>query len=124
MSLTAFNVTFSIFVRLRAANNTSTKKQKIERQFGLSFWKNFDRIECVRWFAVGSRQRPYFVEHTRSHPNSEVKLRKARSVLGWGTAREVLRVLLAFLNFDLFFFGGIERVTEARQLVFANGHTS
>ena len=42
------------------------------------------------------RQRPYSVEYTRSHPNSEVKRRKARSVLGWGTAREALRVLLAF----------------------------
>ncbi len=42
------------------------------------------------------RQRPYFVEYTRSHPNSEVKRRKARSVLGWGTAREDLRVLPAF----------------------------
>ena len=42
------------------------------------------------------RQRPYCVEYTRSHPNSEVKQRKARSVLGWGTAWEVLRVLLAF----------------------------
>ena len=47
--------------------------------------------------AVSFRQRPYFVEYTRSHPNSEVKRRKARSVLGWGTAREALRVLLAFL---------------------------
>ena len=43
------------------------------------------------------RQRPYCVEYTRSHPNSEVKLRKARSVLGWGTAWEALRVLLAFI---------------------------
>ena len=42
------------------------------------------------------RQRPYSVEYTRSHPNSEVKLQKARSVLGWGTAWEALRVLLAF----------------------------
>ena len=42
------------------------------------------------------RQRPYCVEYTRSHPNSEAKQRKARSVLGWGTAWEVLRVLLAF----------------------------
>ena len=51
------------------------------------------------------RQRPYCVEYTRSHPNSEVKQRKARSVLGWGTAWEVLRVLLAFCggfcNFEL-----------------------
>ena len=52
---------------------------------------------CRRCVAVGFRQRPYFVEYTRSHPNSEVKRRKARSVLGWGTAREALRVLLAFL---------------------------
>ena len=42
------------------------------------------------------RQRPYCVEYTRSHPNSEVKLRKARSVLGWGTAWEALRVPLTF----------------------------
>ena len=33
-------------------------------------------------------QRPYCAEHTRSHQNSEVKQRKARSVLGWGTAWE------------------------------------
>ena len=41
-------------------------------------------------------QRPYYVEHTRSHLNSVVKRHKARSVLGWGTAWEALRVLLAF----------------------------
>ena len=51
--------------------------------------------------AVPFRQRPYCVEHTRSHSNSEVKRLKARSVLGWGTAWEVLRVLLAFCFFDL-----------------------
>ena len=51
--------------------------------------------------AVSIRQRPYFVEYTRSHPNSEVKRRKARSVLGWGTAREALRVLLVFLFFKV-----------------------
>jgi hypothetical protein len=33
----------------------------------------------------------------RSHPNSEVNRCKARIVLGWGTAWEVLRVLLAFI---------------------------
>ena len=42
------------------------------------------------------RQRPYCVECTGSLPNSEVKPRKARIVLGWVTAREVLRVLLTF----------------------------
>ena len=54
------------------------------------------------WSIRGSefRQRPYFVEYTRSHPNSEVKRRKARSVLGWGTAREALRVLLAFCDYS------------------------
>ena len=57
---------------------------------------------------VTCRQRPYFVEYTRSHPNSEVKRRKARSVLGWGTAREALRVLLAFfLCFSKVFIGFI-----------------
>ena len=45
-------------------------------------------------------QRPYCVECTGSHLNSEVKPRKARIVLGWVTAREVLRVLLTFLHFD------------------------
>ena len=45
---------------------------------------------------LGLCRRPYCAESTRSHPNSEVKLRKARSVLGWGTAWEALRVLLAF----------------------------
>ena len=43
-------------------------------------------------------QRPYCVEQTGSHPNSEVKRHKARIVLGWVTAREVLWVLLAFSN--------------------------
>ena len=43
------------------------------------------------------RQRPYSVECSRSHPNSAVNRHKARSVLGWGTAWEALRVPLAFL---------------------------
>ena len=97
------------------------------------------------------RQRPYFVEHTRSHPNSEVKRRKARSVLGWGTAREALRVLLAFLKFYFLLANKyvtriellkvqtcngytiilvypcgkmLSVVDEVRPLAFANGHTS
>ena len=44
-------------------------------------------------------QRPYCVECTGSLPHSEVKPRKARIVLGWVTAREVLRVLLTFFAF-------------------------
>ena len=44
------------------------------------------------------RQRPYRVEYTGSLPNSAVKRRRARLVLGWGTAWESLGVLLAFLS--------------------------
>ena len=43
------------------------------------------------------RWRPYRVECTGSLLTSEVKQRRARSVLGWGTAWEDLRVLSAFL---------------------------
>ena len=42
------------------------------------------------------RWRPYRVECTGSLPNSEVKRRRARLVLGWGTAREDLGMLSAF----------------------------
>ena len=42
-----------------------------------------------------NRWRPYRVECTGSLPTSEVKRRRAQSVLGWGTAREDLRVLPA-----------------------------
>ena len=45
------------------------------------------------------RWRPYRVECTGSLPTSEVKRRKARLVLGWGTAWEDLRVLSAFAEF-------------------------
>ena len=42
------------------------------------------------------RRRPYRVEYTGSLPTSEVQRRRARLVLGWGTAREDPRVLSAF----------------------------
>ena len=42
------------------------------------------------------RRRPYRVECTGSLSTSEVKQYRARSVLGWGTAWEDLRVLSAF----------------------------
>ena len=68
--------------------------------FLLNFEQAHPRFSSItapcRWCSVPFCQRPYCDEHTRSHPNSEVKHRKARSVLGWGTAWEVLRVLLAF----------------------------
>ena len=51
-------------------------------------------------------QRPYRVECTGSLPNSEVKRRRARIVPGWGTAWEVLRVLLAFC-FGFYSFLGL-----------------
>ena len=44
----------------------------------------------------GHRRRPYRVEYTGSLSTSEVKRRRARLVLGWGTAWELLRVLSAF----------------------------
>ena len=47
------------------------------------------RIKIHRW-------RPYRVEYTGSLLTSEVKPHRARLVLGWGTAREHLRVLPAF----------------------------
>ena len=50
---------------------------------------DFYTHSCLRW-------RPYRVECTGSLPTSEVKRRRARLVLGWGTAREDLRVLPAF----------------------------
>jgi hypothetical protein len=44
----------------------------------------------------GHRRRPYRVEHTGSLSTSEVKRRRARLVLGWRTAWELVRVLSAF----------------------------
>ena len=49
-------------------------------------------------FKVYSIVEPYRVECTGSLPTSEVKRRRARLVLGWGTAREDLRVLSAFCH--------------------------
>ena len=55
-------------------------------------------FKCLLWARhnITFRQRPYRVEYTGSLPNSEVKRHRARLVLGWGTAWEDLRVLLAF----------------------------
>ena len=54
----------------------------------------FHMLVSLRW--LNGCQRPYRNEYTGSLPNSEVNRCRARSVLGWGTAWEVLRVLLAF----------------------------
>ena len=53
-------------------------------------------IDNLHYTAPYFRWRPYRVECTGSLPTSEVKRRRARLVLGWGTAREDLRVLPAF----------------------------
>ena len=47
------------------------------------------------------RWRPYRAECTGSLPTSEVKRRRARLVLGWGTAQEDPRVLPAYLHLPL-----------------------
>ena len=52
------------------------------------------------------RWRPYRVECAGSVPTSEVKRRRARLVLGWGTAREDLRVLPALRARSLCFGRG------------------
>ena len=71
----------------------------------ISMLANFLCIVPICWsFSIylkvkrGVRWRPYRVEYTGSLPTSEVKRRRARLVLGWGTAREDLRVLSAFLS--------------------------
>ena len=85
------------------------------RRWGLSHlpfspWRHYDAVtrgdrsvECRRGprrfeqvELVCCRRLPYRVECTGSLLTSEVKQRRARSVLGWGTAWEDLRVLSAF----------------------------
>ena len=53
-------------------------------------------VQSAALETLSPRRRPYRVEYTGSLPTSEVKRRRARLVLGWGTAREDLRVLPAF----------------------------
>ena len=45
-------------------------------------------MSYVRVTGCHPRRRSYHAEYTGSHPNSEVKLRRASLVLGWGTTRE------------------------------------
>ena len=56
--------------------------------------------KCLRERSI-LRRRPYRIECTGSLLTSEVKQCRARSVLGWGTAWEDLRVLSAFYLFNL-----------------------
>ena len=91
-----------IFIGPRANNSSKSNLcQPLFCVFAAKLCCRFDSCVLGIWCF---RQRPYFVEYTRSHPNSEVKRRKARSVLGWGTAREALRVLLAFCVRHRFLF--------------------
>ena len=77
----------------------NAQKQLLRRSFTVlcvfvffDFWPNFGpkstRTCPYRW-------RPYRNEYTGSLQNSEVNRCRARIVLRWGTAREVLRVLPA-----------------------------
>ena len=84
------------------------------------FWSNSWPLEnlnfCQKirlWFIKANFgtflcQRPYHAEYTSSRPITEVKQRRAQSVLGWVTAWEHW-VLLAFL-FSLFSFEWFELV--------------
>ena len=68
-----------------------------------SVWHRFGACIVGRYVPIGAqcivhRWRPYRVECTGPLPTSEVKRRRARLVLGWGTAREDLRVLPAFIS--------------------------
>jgi hypothetical protein len=73
-------------------------RERTECQHMLHLFVVCEVGRCVScWGAcVVHRWRPYRVECTGSLPTSGVKRRRARLVLGWGTAREDLRVLPAF----------------------------
>ena len=65
---------------------------------------NMRRVVAYHHIALGDipkqpifRRWPYRIEYTGSLLTSEVERRKARLVLGWGAAREDLRVLSAFV---------------------------
>ena len=60
----------------------------------------YQNKSCTATGNVTIRQRPYCVEYTGSHPNSEVKRRQARIVLGWGTSREV-QGAIGFFHIEL-----------------------
>ena len=87
--------------------NSSVALIKSIFSVGLSIAINIYKIGCTllwAWvlFCILTtlhklyRRRPYRVECTGSLSTSEVKQHRARSVLGWGTAWEDLRVLSAF----------------------------
>ena len=67
-----------------------------------TFSQNQGNLKFKGFSKATIRQRPYRDEYTGSLPNSEVNRRRARSVLGWGTAWEALWVLLAFLRLSGF----------------------
>ena len=81
--------------------------------------------QCFNAFAqnyifmqLGYRRRPYRVEYTGSLLTSEVKRRRARLVLGWGTAREDLRVLSAFF----FLFFSCKEISKRQRFALLSSH--
>ena len=81
---------FTTAHKCRHDHETQFKKTALAPQ--QCIWNNnINYKHHIRW-------RPYRVECTGSLLTSEVKRRRARSVLGWGTAREDLRVLSAFYS--------------------------
>ena len=71
----------------------SVTKQKFAAATNIVWFSRGSRTTLNIHFARRSevrkrRIRPYCVESTASHPNSEVKLRQAVLVLGWATTRE------------------------------------
>ena len=68
-----------------------------------NYWTRKEQLFQLSYYVYCSRWRPYRVEYTGSLSTSEVKRRRARLVLGWGTAWEHLRVLSAFHPCIVFF---------------------
>lgn len=66
-------------------------------------WKKYEKVfNVIEFLVVSIRQRPYHAEYIGSRPITEIKQRRARLVLRWGTAWEH-RVLLASNNFFAFY---------------------
>ena len=77
---------------------TSVQERNTLGDFSLQKSIGWWRIDwCLELFRLIYRWRPYRSEYTGSLQNSEVNHCRARLVLRWGTAREVLRVLPALL---------------------------
>ena len=67
------------------------QKKKTQRQFGVpdSQRERLTPLPRLIGNSLLCSRRPYCIENAGSHLNSTAKRCKARSVLGWGTAREL-----------------------------------